>query len=97
MIRRIYEAHARAFNGNISFGNGTQIDNIDGCWASATSPMVPDTDFTITHNLGRVPNGFILFSKSGSCDVYLGSVASTKTEMTLRCTDINISLLLFVT
>jgi len=97
MLRRLYEALARTINGQLSFGNLSNLDNISGYWFSGTSPVGADTDFTITHSLGRVPMGYLVFSKAASCDVYTGSVVATSVTLTLRCTQSAIALVIFVT
>jgi len=40
---------------------------------------------TITHNLGRVPIGYYVTKKTGSCDVFDGTVAATDSTITLQC------------
>lgn len=96
MLRRIYERLARVVNGQISFGDGINADNIDGVWASSTTPGVANTDFTVTHNLGRIPVGYIPVTKSAATDVYTGSVAATATQLTLRATGTNVSVKCFI-
>lgn len=91
-----YSLLARVLNGNLGFGDGTNRDNLDGVWASPVTPGAPNTDFTITHNLGRVPVGYFVMSKSGACDVYTGSVAATSTQLTLRGTVAGVTLKLFI-
>jgi hypothetical protein len=83
-------------NGHLGFGDGTLRDNIDGTWASVTAPVAPNTDFTITHNLGRVPVGYWVMQKDRACDVYTGGVAATKTQITLRATVASAVLKLFI-
>lgn len=96
MLRRIYERLARVVNGQISFGDGVNADNIDGVWASATTPGVANTDFVITHNLGRVPVGYIPVTKSATTDIYTGSVAATATQLTLKSTGTNVDVVFFI-
>src|SRR5205823_11447248 len=91
-LETIWQRVSKLLNGGISFGNGTQSDNVDGVWANIVTPGVADTDFTLTHNLGRVPVGYIVKSKSAACDVYDGSVVASKTQLTLRATAANISI-----
>ena len=59
---------------------GVEVDNI-------TMDATADTDTTITHNLGRVPAGYIVIRSSGSGVVYDGSTPAdwTATTFTLRC------------
>ena len=85
-VRKVYEQLAIAFNGLIGFGDGTNRENINGNWVSFATPGVANTDFTITHNLGRIAVGYIIMSKTATCDLYNGSIAGTKTQITLRAT-----------
>lgn len=88
---------AKVVNMHISFGNPTSgSDNVDGVWASVVTPGVANTDFTITHNLGRVPVGYIPMTKSAACDIYTGSVAATTTQLTLRATAIGVTVPIFI-
>lgn len=96
MLRRIYERLARVVNGQISFGDGINADNIDGVWASTTTPGVAGTDFVITHNLGRIPVGYIPVTKSAATDIYTGSVPATATQLTLRATGTNVAVKCFI-
>lgn len=96
MLRKVYTNLALTFNGKIGFGDGTNFDNISGTWANTTAPAAPNTDFTITHNLGRVPVGYWVMQKDRACDVYTGSVAATTTQLTLRATVASAVLRLFI-
>jgi len=96
MIRKLYEQLARVVNGLISFGNGQSRDNIDGEWVSTTTPATPDTDFTVTHNLMRLPVGFLVMNQSVAGIVYQGSLPSTTSTMTLRCSEASDNILIFV-
>lgn len=82
-------------NGHIGFGDGTLRDNLDGAWATTTFALA-NTDVTLTHNLGRVPVGYIVMTKSQAGDVYTGSIASTKTQITLRCSVAGTTVSLFI-
>jgi hypothetical protein len=97
MVRKIYEALARVINGQLSFGNSTSLDNISGYWFSGTTPGTPGTDFTLVHNLGRVPVGYLVFAKGASVDIYTGSVSATSTNITLQATVGNVLVTIFVT
>jgi hypothetical protein len=83
-------------NGHIGFGDGSKSDNIDGVWVSISTPGSINTDFTVTHNLGRVPVGYLAMTKSAACDLYNGSIAWTSTQMTLRATTAGVTINLFV-
>lgn len=85
MLRKLYEQLARIVNGQISFGPGTGFDNIAGVWASVADTGLADTNFSITHNLGYIPSGWILMNQSIAGVLYKGSVAWTTTTMSLKC------------
>lgn len=98
MLRKLYEQLARVVNGGISFGNSLHSlpDNIDGVWLSTTTPAGANTDFTLTHNLGRVPSGWIVAMQDKAASVYFGGVAATTTELTLRCSVASVAVRLFI-
>jgi len=79
--------HGRALQ-NITYGtsNGDASKNIINWLASGTSPGVANTDFTITHALGYIPTTIIGQDTNNGGLLYRGSVAWTKTTITLRCT-----------
>ena len=95
MLQKVWRNLALAFNGNISFGDGTNSDNISGVWETVTFGAA-NTDVTITHNLGRVPVGYITMMKSQAGDIYTGSVAANKTQITLRCSTAGMTASLFI-
>ena len=87
---------AQAVNHHISFGDGENADNIDGVWASVTTPVTPGTDFTITHNLGRKPVGVDLKQKDMPVDVYTGSTPWNGQTITLKATAASAVIKLFI-
>lgn len=96
MVRKLYEQLARVVNGLISFGNGISRDNIDGEWASVPDTGTADTDFTITHNMLRIPVGWILMNQTKAGVLYKGSVPWTTTTITLKCNVANDNILIFI-
>jgi len=94
-LSKAYAYLAQLFNGRISFGNGTVKDNIDGVWVSVTTPIANFTDFTVTHNLYRIPVGYLVVKKSVVGDVFDGTVAATTTQYTLQSSGISQTLLIF--
>lgn len=95
-LQQSWQQMAKVVNHHISFGDGVQADNIDGVWQTATTPVLANTDFTVVHNLGRIPVGVDLKMKNNPCDVYTGSVPATKTEITLRATGPSVTVSLFI-
>ncbi len=95
-LQRAWQLFARSFNNSVGFGDGTHRDNIDGNWVTVVTPVAVNTNFTINHTLNRVPVGYLPMQKSAACDVYTGSVAGTKTQLTLRATVGGVTLKLFI-
>jgi hypothetical protein len=76
--------------GNISFGQ-TNLDpgkNTDTAYASGTSDVTLNTEFSVAHQLQRIPIGFIVITKNKAGDFYgtptLGT-AWTATTIYLKC------------
>jgi hypothetical protein len=90
-LTRHSERLALVLNGNVGYGttmsNKDQDININ-CWkAQGTSPSSANTDFTIQHSLGRIPNTIVgQDTRDGSVLYRSPSTAWTKTTITLRST-----------
>src|SRR5882672_12811472 len=91
-----YQDVAKALNGNISFGspvdptvNSSGVDsvNIQGKWVKVTSPVTPNTEFAVTHNLDYVPVGYDIKRQDKACSIYDGTTAWTRTQIFLKCSD----------
>lgn len=96
MLRKLYEQLARLVNGLLSFGNGIDRDNIAGAWVTVTTPVAPNTDFVVVHNLGTIPVGYWVMTKDRAVDIYTGSAAPTTTEITLRASVASAHVVLFI-
>jgi hypothetical protein len=96
-VLRAWQLLTSIVNGQLTFGDGTNLDNIGGFWANVADTGLANTDFVITHNLGRVPAGFITFAASIATDLYTGSAVATKTTITLRSSVAHAAVRLFVT
>lgn len=88
-ITKWIEYIALAINGNISFGssmaNTDEDQNINAWKATGTSPVAPNTDFTIKHSLGRIPLTIVgQDTKDGSVLYRSPATAWTTTTVTLR-------------
>ena len=96
-LLHIWQQTAKIVNNHISFGSpATNPDNIDGKWVPFNTGVTPNTDFTVTHNLGRLPVGYLVMNKNAACDIYTGSVAATITQLTLRGTVAGVTGQLFI-
>lgn len=60
-------------------------DNLDIASISFTSSGTPDAENTVTHDLGKVPEGFIVYDIDKGATVYRGPTSWTKTNIYLRC------------
>jgi len=84
------ERLAKVLNGGVNFGstmsNSDKDMNMNAWKAQGTTPGAANTDFTITHSLNRIPNTIVGQDTNNGGLLYRGSVAWTKTTITLRCT-----------
>lgn len=55
-----------------------------------------NTEFSITHHLGRVPNGYIITKSDKACGVYDSGTTWTTTTIYLKCDTANVALSLSV-
>lgn len=93
-LQTTYQDLSRAFNGGVSYGDGSNSENIDGSWASVTTPSPAGTNFTVTHGLNRIPVGVHVTQKNVFCDVL--TVSSTETTVTLQASAAGAAIRLFV-
>lgn len=95
-VKKYVEKLASVINGQVSFGNGVDLDNLQGRWINTITPGVADTNFTVDHNLGRVPVGFLVVAVDKAATIYLGTIASTTTQITLKANAATVVLRIFV-
>lgn len=93
---KVQEQLYKILRQGISFGDGTNSDNIDGVFAATTTPGVANTELAITHTLQRVPVGFDIKKKDAICDIYASATPWTKTQIFIKATGINVHILLFI-
>ncbi len=84
------ERIARVINGQIGFGstmsNADKDINVN-CWkATGTTPGGANTEFAITHSLGRIPNTIVGQDTNNGGLLYRGSTPWSKTQIFLKCT-----------
>lgn len=85
---------------NISFGSTTS--NADGdmnmdVWkASGTTPGVANTEFSVSHGLGRVPFGFIVVNQNLAAHFFKSTSAWTSTNIFLKCDGISVAFTVIV-
>jgi hypothetical protein len=90
-LTRHSERLALVLNGNVNFGstmsNKDPDMNMDAFKATGTSPGAANTDFTLTHQLGRVPLTIVgQDTQDGSILYRSPATPWTKTTITLRST-----------
>ena len=59
-------------------------DNLDVRRVSVVSHGVPGTEFSVLHQLGKVPTGYIVYGQTAAGSVYDGTTANTKTTLYLK-------------
>jgi len=94
-LQKVYRNFTSVVNGKIGYGDGTNSDNIDGVWKTVTFPTA-NTNLTITHNLGRIPVGYHVMTKSAATDIFNGTLPSTSTQITLQSTQAGVTISFFI-
>jgi hypothetical protein len=85
-IGRLLDSLSQLLNGQVTFGNGTDVDNLKGQWITvSTIGLSSGTDVEISHTLGIIPPGFILMVPPIDGFVSRGNAAWTKSAIFLRC------------
>ena len=72
-------------------------DNLNAQIKTVASTGAANTEFTVSHTLGRVPSGYIIISNSGAGYVYNGTTAWTATAIYLRHSAINAAITVLIT
>jgi hypothetical protein len=80
---------ARALSRNVTAGatmSNTDDDiNTDTWKASGTTPGTAGVEFAVKHGLGRVPNGFRVWSVNAPAIIYQSTTPWTSTTIFLKC------------
>lgn len=77
-------------NGKLDINGNLNVALLTVTFTSANA------DKTVSHSLGRVPTGYIVYSGSAAGSVYDGTVAWTASAITLKCSQaITVKLILF--
>ena len=87
---------ARIINGQITFGDGTDLDNIKGKWITFTASAVAGAENTIAHDLGVVPPGFLIAKPPTTGTVNLGATTWTTSNLYLTCSAASQTVVIFV-
>lgn len=94
--RQVLDQTDKILRRNVSFGDGSNSDNIFGVWVTVTSPVAPNTQFTVNHSLGQVPVAFDVKRKNAAGDVYDSGTPWTATQIFLKCSAASVTLTLFI-
>ncbi len=97
-LKRWHEDLFKIFNRNISFGQSIdgQDQNIDGRMVDIPTTGVINTQFVVTHNLGRIPLFYDVKYTNLACSVYDSGTQWTKTQIFLKCSIANAHIRLFI-
>jgi hypothetical protein len=91
-------------NGAIDIGVSTQTNptnytgNLSGQWVNVTAPGSANTEFSLTHSLGRIPS-FYWFIADRSCNLYQlpnTGTAWTSTKVYVKCDTASAVLRVFI-
>jgi hypothetical protein len=88
---------SNAINGGIEFGSPQDGPiNVKGTWAQGTSPLVANTEFPITHNLGYIPTGFMVANTDQASHIYAGGTTWTTTQIFLKSDQAGVNYTIFI-
>jgi hypothetical protein len=96
MLQKFYQQLARLVNGNLGFGDGVRTDNINGAWFIGTTPVISDTEFVVTHNLGRIPVGYLVVYQNAAGSIYDSMSAWSTMQIFLKCSSPEVGVKLFI-
>ena len=93
-------SNTTAINGNLSFGSlsaGQPQGNLKTEMLTGTSPAA-NTAFTLTHTLGKIPNGAILIQSNVAATLYGDATAQawTTTTITLLLTVASVNYVILI-
>lgn len=100
--RRRVEDISRAVNGALDFGDPKSgvysPGNMSGTWVNITTPATANTTFIVHHNLGRIPQGMLVFSvdQPGAVIHSVNKAQWTKQTAQFQCNVGSVSLQGFV-
>lgn len=63
----------------------TFTENVDCVLITTTTSATPDAENTISHLLGKIPSGYIVYSQDKAASLYLGGTTWTTTNIYLKC------------
>jgi hypothetical protein len=63
----------------------TFSENFDAVFVEFTSSATPDAENTVSHSLGKIPTGYIVYSIDKAGVVYRSATTFTSTNIYLKC------------
>lgn len=92
-----------AFQGRLTFldtsqtaADGRHSENLDGLFEVISDTGSADTEFAVTHGLGRIPVGFIIMNSSKGGFTYDSGTAWTATTIYLKNTSANNAITIWI-
>lgn len=98
-IDRDLQDITNAFNSRIRFGtvaDGARGENMAGEWQVIADTGSADTEFSVSHTVGSVPQGFLVTNIDAGGVVYDSGTAWTDTTIYLKCSAANAAVTLFL-
>lgn len=77
-IKLFFESTTQQVNGNLEFGKNIKTVLINVTFSAANQNV------TVSHNLGKIPTGYLVAGLTSALIVYDGSLPSNQTNITLR-------------
>lgn len=68
-------------------------DNFDGSIVTANFTAA-NTNLSLTHNLNRIPTGYVALSLSAAMIIYSGTTESSETQITLKSSAVGTAVIL---
>ena len=85
--------------GRIRFGtvaDGARGENMSGEWQVIADTGNIDTEFSVTHTVGAVPQGFLVTNINAGGVIYDSGTAWTDTTIHLKCSAANAAVTIFL-
>lgn len=78
-------------NGRVRF-----FENIAGSFVTFTSSATPDAENTVAHNLGLIPQGYIVVGRDKAGILYNSTTAFTTTNLYLKCNVASVTFSIYI-
>ena len=101
-IRRLDANMTKLFllsQGRNRFGDGSDAEfgeNISGQFQVYTSNATPDTEDTISHDIGSTPIGYIILKQNKAGSLYTGTTSWSSSNVYLKCSIASVTFTIFL-